>query len=84
MTIEQLKGRKFRRNKYGLSLWEDTIKDVKLDLVPRKYPDKRSTKLLDYVHTQKALNKKYGLDLVVSVVGEKTFSTYNINEIIIY
>lgn len=84
MNIEELKGRKFKRNKYGLSIWEDTIKDVtyKLNLsVPSKT---KGRDVFEYLRTQKALGKKYGYRLEICVIGEKTFSTYNINEIIVY
>lgn len=84
MKIEEIKGRKFRRNKYGNSLWEDTIKDVTYKLKLVRPPENKHRDLLEHFRVTKALGKKYGYKLEVNVIGEKTFNTYNINEIIIY
>ena len=82
--MNDLIGKKFRRNKYGPSIWEDRIIRVYL-----AYPLVRpiNQQLVPFWSKEYAKeyeeNRKYGFKVVPMIEGE-TSGKFNLDEIIIY
>lgn len=91
MIIQDLIGRKFRRNKYGLSTWEDTVKNVyvHLDFInpPDKAPKSPSTNLREWIRDWSKRREeagKEGYKVLVYVVENNSPNSFSIDEIIVY
>jgi hypothetical protein len=84
-------GKKFRRNKYGLSTWEDTIKEIHYSLsvnasLTPKF-DKSTGKMYDMftrLKLDRLRGKKHGYKVVPKVVGYNSLTSYDLDEIIIW
>lgn len=71
MDIKNLIGKRFKRDKYGLSLWEDTIKEVFFN---------------NRVILNKNESSKYkikGFKPEIRIKGHKTINDFNLDEIIL-
>lgn len=68
--MENLIGKRFKRNKYGESIWEDTIRDVRYSL------EVENIKALP-------LHKPLKGKVKVHITGNKTFCWYDLDEIVI-
>lgn len=82
---KELIGRKFRRNKYGVSTWEDTILDVwfQLSMKSDKYEDRvvKKGKMAGKLVSFPAGNTWY--EPVIYIQGEEHGFSYKIDECII-
>jgi hypothetical protein len=77
--MDELIGKKFRRNKYGLSIWEDTITSVELSyrlLYPISVKDYEP--FVEYFLAKKEQGKKGLIPYIM--INDK----YNLDEIIVY
>jgi len=81
--MSEIIGRKFKRNVYGPSLWEDTVSEVIYESqiitdpkVKFEHPDTVFKKL---VHLKK---HKIGTKLIPKVLGKNTLKAYSFDEII--
>ncbi len=81
MTTEQLIGRKFRRNKYGISIWDDEITAITIRLQLVKQPSFLGS-IGDQLKKRTESGKKYGFKPMIQVKGNGCW--YDINEIIIF
>lgn len=77
-NLNSLIGRKFRRNKYGLSIWEDTISDISYSVDWIKPAS--SHKWVEEMRE----NRKYGFKIIPRLKGTTTNIWYYFDEIIIY
>ena len=77
--MSEIIGKRFRRNKYGLSLWEDRVSEV---VYHRELPGNIRERALYYKNMSK--NKGLGEKLVPKVIGVNTLGSYSFDEIIFY
>lgn len=81
--MEELIGKKFKRNKYGLSNWEDIIRFV---TIRRDFSNKlyKSPKMTLVTYKERLQNqRKYGYKAIIQVRGTSNI-WYDLSEIIIY
>jgi len=76
----ELIGKKFRRNKYGLSTWTDTIRQITI----RRNYTKKVNKFPMWSYIERLYDRSsYGWTVDIQVRGERE-NWYNLNEIVIY
>jgi len=75
-------GKRFRRNKYGLSLWEDHVAEI---IYERSYQEalKREKWYPELIERIKK-RKSSSFRLVPKVLGKNTLKAYDFDEIIFY
>lgn len=80
--MSEIIGMRFRRNKYGLSLWEDTVAEV---IYTRSIivPGNKEISLIERFKLLKESSKK-GYKLIPQILGKNTLKAYDFNEIIFY
>lgn len=85
--MSELIGLRFKRNKYGLSLWEDHIQEI---IYKREYSDSDMRSIVPgkgnhstYFNLLKN-RKKLGCTLIPMVIGKNTLGAYKLDEIIVY
>ncbi len=89
MELKDLIGKKFRRDKYGLSLWEDIIENVEIrlnyqvDMTKFDFP-KTASEFREQIKERRRQESFMGYKLDISVIGKSNKSWYSINEIVIY
>lgn len=80
--VEDIIGRKFRRNKYGLSVWKDEIEKVHFSLKLVKWPSKFDKR--DYKEAIKENAREFGYIPEITVQAKDSKLWFNINEIIVF
>jgi len=78
-------GKRFRRNVYGPSIWEDTVAEVIYESENIIDPKVKSEHF-DTVFKKLAFIKKHkiGTKLIPKVLGKNTLKAYDFDEIIFY
>lgn len=82
-NIQDLVGKKFRRNAYGLSLWTDEIVSVNFESHWIKQPILKGIKFEQAMENMREANK-FGYKPVAFVKGKNSSHSYYLDEIIIY
>lgn len=76
-------GMKFKRNKYGLSIWEDTVQEVIYEKEIVIKSGKTVPHDISIFERLKLLKEhKIGLKLVPKVIGINTIKAYTFDEIV--
>ena len=81
--MNDLIGKKFKRNKYGLSLWEDEIVELYYAL---HWVEPTNFKKIDVDKWKETFgeNKKFGFKAIPMVKGKNSIGPFELDEIIIY
>lgn len=83
--IKDLTGKRFRRNKYGNSIWEDKIKEVTFTLSLQVRPEHslRRKNISEYMRQLRA-SHSLGFKVKTNVMGYNTKRSYDLDEIIVF
>lgn len=89
--MEELIGKRFKRNKYGLSLWEDRIKSIRIDhefVVPLDFKTairarKEEEKIGEAMRKHHSECKSFGFVPKLMIQGERG-NWFESDEIVIY
>lgn len=83
MNLDKLIGKTFRRNRYGLSIWQDVITEIsiryKLHFAPDRSP-KSQKEWWDFVNSSHYMTWPRTFEIIIKGNGQ----WYSLNEIVIY